>query len=43
MVGKLVSPVATATAQPYAEIFVLSQMSAGEYYVANQCFRLIKD
>ncbi|GFR43202.1 hypothetical protein Agub_g4240 [Astrephomene gubernaculifera] len=40
--GQLVSPAAGNKPQPFTEIFVLSQVQAGEYYVANQCFRLIK-
>ena len=26
---------------PFAEVFTLSQMSPGEYYVASQVFRLL--
>nr|BCL66198.1 serine/threonine-protein kinase [Volvox reticuliferus]BCL66266.1 serine/threonine-protein kinase [Volvox reticuliferus] len=40
--GRLESPAAINKPQPFTEVFVLSQMQAGEYYVANQCFRLIK-
>nr|BBC28469.1 serine/threonine-protein kinase [Yamagishiella unicocca] len=40
--GQLVSPAAGNKPQPFTEVFVLSQIQAGEYYVANQCFRLIK-
>ncbi|PNW81498.1 hypothetical protein CHLRE_06g249150v5 [Chlamydomonas reinhardtii] len=40
--GQLVSPAASNKPQPFMEVFVLSQIQAGEYYVANQCFRLLK-
>ncbi|GLC41062.1 hypothetical protein PLESTB_000947600 [Pleodorina starrii] len=40
--GRLESPAAGNKPQPFTEIFVLSQMQAGEYYVANQVFRLIR-
>ena len=30
-----------ATAVPFAEVFILSQISPGEYYVASQIFRLM--
>ncbi|PNH03249.1 Mitogen-activated protein kinase kinase 1 [Tetrabaena socialis] len=40
--GQLVSPAASNKPQLFTELFVLSQIQAGEYYVANQCFRLLK-
>ena len=40
--GGLVAPIAGAAPQVFEEVFVLSQIQPGEYFVANQILRLLK-